>query len=133
MGVADSNAVHGPNARFTHKPIGFYIETVAVSQTGLEMFQHTPGYNFEIVGFEVYAVSVTAAVSLNLLIGSNTVLTTPLVPVAGAGTAGVLLATGVEYGDDDDIVYVQCTTDGSGDVTAANVQIWIRRRAQDAS
>lgn len=133
MGVSDANAVYGDNARFTHKPISFYVETVAVSQTDLELFEHTPGYAFQIIGFEVYAVSVTAAVSLNLLIGSTTVLTTPLVPVAAAGTAGVIVATGVEYGDDDDKIHVQVTTDGSGDVTAANIQIWIRRRAQDVS
>ena len=133
MGVSDANAVFGPNARFTHKPISVYVETVAVSQTDLELFQHTPGYNFEIIGFEVYAVSVTAAVTLNLLIGATSVITPVLTPVAGAGTAAVMKTDGSEYGDDDDIIYIQCTTDGSGDVTAANMQIWIRRRAQDAS
>lgn len=131
MGVSDANAVYGDNARFTHQTIGRHITTVAVSQTGLEQFQHTPGFNFEIIRFSVYAVSVTAAVSLNLLIGATTVLTTPLVPVAGAEADGVLLDTGVEYGSATDIIYVQATTDGSGDVTDADVTIWLRRRAAD--
>lgn len=133
MGVSDANAVYGPNARFTHKPISFYLETIAVSQTGLELFQHTPGYHFEIVGFEVYAVAVTAAASVSLLIGATVAITPVLVPVAGAGTAAVMKTDGSEYGDDDDIIYVQGTTDGSGDITGANFQIWIRRRAQSIS
>ncbi|MCK5651200.1 MAG: hypothetical protein KAJ42_07480 [Gemmatimonadetes bacterium] len=133
MGVSDANAVYGDNARFTHKPISVYVETVAVSQTALELFQHTPGYAFQIVGFTVYAVSVTAVVSLNLLIGSTSVITAVLVPVAAAEAAATIKSDGSEYGADDDIVYIQTTTDGAGDVTGANINIWIRRRAQDVS
>ena len=133
MGVSDANAVYGPNARFTHAPISFYIETVAVSQTGLEQFQFTPGFHFELVRFSVYAVAVTAAVSLSVLIGATVAIDPVLTPVAGAGVDAVIKSDGSEYGDDDDIIYVQCTTDGSGDVTMASCNLWIRRRAASVS
>jgi len=133
MGVSDANAVYGPNARFTHKPISFYNHLTIVSQTGLEIFEHTPGYNFEIVGFEVYAESVVATISFNLLIEAVSVITPVLTPVALAGTAAVMLATGVEYGSATDVIYVQYTSNGTGETGPTNFQIWIRRRAADVT
>lgn len=133
MGVSDANAVYGPNARFTHKALAFYLETIAVSQTDLELFEHTPGYHFEIVGFEVYAVSVTAISTFNLLIQTTSVLSAVLTPVAAAGTKATIKSDGSEYGGVTDKVYIQGTTDGSGDTTAAQFHIWLRRRAASIS
>lgn len=133
MGVSDANAVYGSNARFTHKPISFYLETIAVSQTALEVYEHVPGYHFEIVGFEVYAVSVTATVTFDLKIGTTSVLSAVLTPVAATAAKATIKTDGSEYGDADDVITIQGTTNGTGDATAAQFQIWIRRRAASIS
>lgn len=133
MGVADSNAVYGPDAIFTRQNLSFYIAAIANSQAAVEQWSHTPGYSFQILGFEVYCTGVTANCSIDLLIGTTSVLTAALVPVADIHTPATIKSDGSEYGDDDDIIYVKATTDGTGDLTAANFQLTFRRRAQSIS
>ena len=133
MGVGDNNAVYGPDARFTHKPVSFYVHAVANSQADVEQFEFTPPYNFEIVGFEVYAGSVTATASLDLKIATVSCLSAALTPVAAASAKATINSDGTEYGDADDAVTVHATTNGSGAIGTMNGQIWIRRKAADVS
>jgi hypothetical protein len=129
MGVSDNNAVFGPDAVFTRQNLSFFVPAVAVSQAGLELWTHDPGYPFQILAFEVYCTAVVATAALDLLIESTDAMT-QLTPVANIHTAGVINSDGTEYGDDDEEIKVTTTTNGSGEITAANIQVTIRRRAQ---
>jgi len=133
MGATDANAVVGENARYTHKPMSIYKHLTLQSQTDTEIWQHTPGYNFEIIGFEVYCVADANVTTFNLLITATSVLTAVLDPVAGAAAAGVMKTDGSQYGTAIEIVYIQYTSGVAGVVGEATFQVWIRRRAADVT
>jgi hypothetical protein len=132
MGVADNNAVYGSNAIFTRQNLSFHVPAVANAQTALELWSHTPGFAFQILGLEVYCTAVTAICTIAGKI-KTTVFMSPLTPVAAIHTEATILTTGVEYGDDDEVIYIYVTTDAGGDLTAASFQLTYRRRAQSIS
>jgi len=133
MGVADNNAVYGDNARFTHNTLSIYQHITLISQTALELWTHTPGYAFQIIALEVYCMSLAGTSSFDLHIGAVSALSAVLTPVALIHTAAAINTDGTEYGDDDDIISILYTSDGSGVVNASTFQLTLRRRAQDIS
>lgn len=129
MGVQDANIVDGPEGKVAHRPIPFALDSVGSGETDTVVITHTPGYRFEIVGFEVFAQAVTATASLTVKRGSDVALSASVTPVAGSEVKGTVKASGEQYGDSDDAVSVEVTTDGTGALTGLQGRVLIRKRA----
>jgi hypothetical protein len=103
------------------------IGTSAISQTDLEVDEITPGFNFEIVKVEVYATSVTATASVNVLIGSTTALASVITPTTANVVAGTLATSkAARRGSSTESIIVQYTTNGSGVIVNGKARVWIR-------
>lgn len=103
------------------------IGTSAVSQTALEVDEMIPGFNFEITKVEVYATSVTATASVNVLIGTTTVLTGAVTPTSANVVAGTLATAKADRrGSSTESIIVQYTTNGTGVIVNGKARIWIR-------
>jgi hypothetical protein len=116
-----------PRSFVARTPIPVHIVT-AINQTNTVAASLIPGYRFEVVRVEVYASAVTAAVTADVRIGSTSVLTGAVTPVAGSVVEGTLVATrsgrrSVNLTDALNVVY---TTNGSGAATNLRVTVWVR-------
>lgn len=106
--------------------VDFTIVT-AVSQAGVLFGQITPGYRYQVTAVKVFAVTVTATISVDVQINGTTVLTGNVTPVAGAETAGTLSATlSARRGTSTNPLQVKLTTNGSGAATNLSVMVYIR-------
>jgi len=131
MSVTDANVVEGSDGRLSHKPIFCHRASVGNAQADVEQHAHNPGYNYEVVGVEVYATGVTAAASVDVKVGGTSVLSSAITPVAGSEVKGTVLTTGEQFGAADDDITIHATTDGGGDITNLDARVWYRRRARD--
>lgn len=109
------------------KCITLHIGTTATSQTGKKTDGTIPGFAFEVTRVEVNALTVTATISVDVQIGTTSVLTGAITPVAATPTAGTLSSTlASTRGDATEAINVLYTSNGSGAATNAVVRIWVR-------
>lgn len=126
MAVKDIN-VSRTSANFAKELIRLQIGATATGQTGKQPDGVIPGFAFEIVKVEVNALTVTATISVDVLIGSTSCLTGAVTPVAATPTAGTLSSTlANKRGTATEAINVQYTSNGSGAMTNGIVSVWIR-------
>lgn len=90
----------------------------AVSQAGVKAASIKPGYAFEIVGVDVYALGVTAIISADAKISGVSVLTGVVTPVAATIVPGTLVSSVAgRRGSATDTIDVHYTTNGTGAAT----------------
>lgn len=124
MAVTDGK-IH-PNAKHALIPIVCNI-TTAVTQTGTKALGIVPGFKFEVVRHEVWASGVTATISTDVKIGTRSVLTGAVTPVAGTATKGTLAASRLtRRGSATDQINFEYTTNGTGAAVNLKVTVWVR-------
>ena len=125
MAVKDINMLK--TAHTPKKCITLALGTSATSQTGKRTDAATPGFAFEVTKVEVYALTVTAVITVDVQIGTTSVLTAVVTPVADTPTAGTLSSTLANIrGSSTDIISLKYTSDGAGAATNARARVWIR-------
>lgn len=125
MSVTDRNI--DKNARFARECINLELGASAISQTGKQTDSVVPGFAFEIVRVEVYALTVTATISADVQIQGATALASAVTPVADTPTAGTLAATlAAKRGSATDAIQLKYTSNGSGAATNLRARVWIR-------
>lgn len=104
------------------------IGTSAISQAGKRTGLTTVAYPFQVVSVEAYALTVTATISFDVQIGSTSVLSAAITPVADTATAGVLSATTANTRSSaaNAVLSLKYTSNGSGAATNGYVNVWIR-------
>lgn len=101
--------------------------TTAINQTATVALGVIPGFRGEVVKVEVWASAVTATISADVAIGSTSVLTAAVTPVAGTATAGTLATTrSTRQFLATDQLNIKYTTNGSGAATNLKVTVWVR-------
>lgn len=124
MAVTD-NKIH-PDAKLAWKCVSAPIVS-ATSQADLKEGGFKPGFAFEVERVEVYAKTVTATISVDVKIGTTSVLSAAITPVADTPTAGTVSTTVANRrGAATDTVFVHYTSNGTGAVTKCTVYVWIR-------
>lgn len=125
MAVKDSNIL--PTAKVALECLTLIIGTTSTSQSDIEVDEVTPAFDFEVERVEVYATAVTATASVDVKIGTTSVLSSAVTPVAGTATAGTLSSTLANIrGSSSDLVRLHYTTNGTGVITNGRVRVWIR-------
>lgn len=125
MAISDRNI--DKNAKFARALVQLELGTSAISQTGKQTDSHVPGYAFEIVRVEVYALTVTATITADVHIQGATALASVVTPVADTPTAATLAATlAAKRGSATDAIQLKYTSNGSGAATNLRVRVWIR-------
>lgn len=102
----------------------------AVSLTGLFLDKHTIPFAFEVRRVAFYSRVIAGSVSLDVVIGTQSVLASALTPT-GSATEDVptLNATLANLrGAANAVLGIKVTTDGTGAVTNGHFKIWIRPR-----
>lgn len=116
-----------PNGGTVKECITMQLGTTAISQTGKQTDGFTPGYAFKVVKVEAYALTVTATISVDVQIGSTSVLASAITPVANTPTAGTLSSTVASLiGQSTSVIALKYTSNGSGAATNGVVRVWIR-------
>lgn len=116
-----------PAGNVAKKCLPLVLGTTAISQTGKRTDAITPGFPFKVVKVEVYALTVTATISVDVQIGSTSVLSSVVTPVADTPTAGTLSSTVANLiGSSTSIISLKYTSNGSGAATNCVVRVWIR-------
>lgn len=124
MAVTD-NKVH-KDAKLSWKCIGLPLVS-AVGQTDLKEGGIKPGFAFEVERVEVYAKTVAATISVDVKIGTTSVLSAAITPVADTPTAGSLASAVASIrGSATDTIFLHYTSNGTGAVTKCTVYVWIR-------
>ena len=125
MAVKDRNVL--PTSNIGLECIRLAIGTTATGQTAKVPDSVTPGYAFQVVKVEVNALTVTATISVDVLIGSTSALASAVTPVAATPTAGTLSTTLANLkGSSTAILKAAYTSNGTGAATNAFVTVWIR-------
>lgn len=125
MSVTDRK-VH-PSAKVALQPVLLAIGTTATSQSAKRTHAVTPGFDFVVEKVEVYALTVTATISVDVHIGTTSVLASTITPVADTPTAGTLSATlSARRGTSTGVLGVKYTSNGTGAATNGYVIVWIR-------
>lgn len=125
MGVGTRNIdkASAVGLEFVQLPLG----TTAVSQTATLAYAFKPGYAFTVASVQVYAAAVTATATVDVQIGTTSVLTGQITPVAATVVAGTLSSTKANIvGGAADTISLKYTTNGTGAVTAGTVTVAIR-------
>lgn len=116
-----------PNGKVVLKCVDLHIGTTATSQTALLTDAATPGFPFKVVAVEAMSTAVTATISVDVQIGSTSVLNAAITPVANTPTAGVLSPTTANLiGSATGILKLKYTSNGTGAATNMRVRVWIR-------
>jgi len=116
-----------PNADFAKESMTLLLGTTATGQTAKRVDAYTPGFAFKVVKVEVYALTVTATISVDVQIGSTSVLSSAVTPVADTPTAGTLSSTTASLiGSATSVISLKYTSNGTGAATACYARIWIR-------
>lgn len=124
MSVTDAK-MH-PKAKTNLKPVVVPI-TTAINQTDTKALGLIPGFKFEVERVEVWASAVTATISVDVKIGTVSVLTGVITPVAGAATLGTLVSVrDTKRGSATSQLNVEYTTNGTGAATNLRVTVWLR-------
>lgn len=111
----------------TWKCVDLGLGTTATGQTALETDSVIPGFDFEVERVSVYCTATAATISANVLIGSTSVLTGAITPVAGTDTPGTLSTTiANRRGSSTDAINLVYTSNGTGSATNGRVRVWIR-------
>jgi hypothetical protein len=114
-------------AKTPWKCIDLSIGTTATSQTAKRTDAVTPGFPFKVEAVEVYALTVTATISVDVQIGSTSVLSSAVTPVADTPTAGTLSSTASNLiGSSSGVLSLKYTSNGSGAATNCRARVWIR-------
>jgi hypothetical protein len=114
------------NANVARDHIAFEVATV-VSLTDAKVGAYKPGFAFQVVGVQVFARTVTATISVQVKIGTVSVLTGAVTPVAATLTEGTLSGTLANVrGSKSDTIFVELTTNASGAATNLGVVVIIR-------
>lgn len=125
MSVTDNKI--NQSAKVALECIRLALGTTATGQTGKQTDGVVPGYAFQVVKVEVNALTVTATISVDCLIGSTSVLTGAITPVAATPTAGTLSSTLANVrGTATEAINVQYTSNGTGAATNGYLSVWIR-------
>jgi len=125
MSITDSKISRG--GKTSWKCIALHLGTTATGQTAKKPDGVVPGFAFQVMRVEVNALTVTATISVDVTIGTVSVLTGAITPVAATPTAGTLSTTLTNLrGDATEAINVTYTTNGSGAATNAIVRVWIR-------
>lgn len=108
-----------------HLPVSI---PTAVSLAGVQVWGFTPGYRFIVQSVRSFARTVTATISFNVRIGTQTCMASATnVPVADTDTNHALSATGTDLrGLDTERLNITLTTDGTGAATNLTVTITLR-------
>lgn len=116
-----------PAGKIALKCLKLSLGTSAVSQTALLSDAVTPAFPFKVERVEVMATAVTATISVDVQIGSTSVLSAAITPVANTPTAGTLSATTANrIGSATGILKLKYTSNGAGAATALHAYVWIR-------
>ena len=130
MAVKDINILKGAN--FAKECIRLQVGTTATSQTATVADAIVLPYACEVVSVDVNALTVTATITVDVLIGATSVLASQVTPVAATPTAGTLSSTlANKRGAAGEILKAAYTSDGTGAATNGLVSIWIRPLPQD--
>lgn len=106
--------------------VDFTIVT-STSQAGVKFGQVTPGYRFKVTKVSVFAVTVTATISVDVQINGTSVLSSAITPTAGNEVAGTLSSTLANLlGTASNPLQVFLTTNGTGAATNLSVMVYIR-------
>lgn len=125
MSIRDRNI--SKSAKTALRPVRLVLGTTATGQTAKRTDAVTPGYAFVVDSVEAYALTVTATISVDVQIGTTSVLSSAITPVADTPTAGTLTTTAASLiGDSDDVLSLKYTSNGTGAATNAVVTVWIR-------
>jgi hypothetical protein len=125
MSVKDLNVQKLAN--FAKECLRLQVGTTAISQTAKVPDSMTLPYACEIVAVEVNALTVTATITVDVLIGATSALASVITPVAATPTAGSLSTTlANKRGAAGEVLKAAYTSNGSGAATNAVVSIWIR-------
>lgn len=127
MAVADRKIAKG--AATPLKAVRLQIGTTATGQTAKKTDGVTIPFDFIVTKVEVNALTVTSTISVDAKIGSTSVLTGRVTPVAATPTAGTLSTTVANTkGASGAVLSCDYTSDGTGAATNAVVTVWIRPR-----
>jgi hypothetical protein len=103
------------------------LGTSAVSQTAKRTDAITIPYAFQIVSVEAYCLTTAATITFDVQIGTTSVLSAVITPVADTPTAGTLSATTAStQGAANTVLNLKYTSNGAGAATNAFVSVWIR-------
>lgn len=116
-----------PQGNVVKECLSFALGTTATGQTAKRTDAMTVGYPFKIVRVEAYALTVTATISVDVQIGSTSVLASAITPVADTPTAGTLSATPANLiGSATGVLGLKYTSNGTGAATNGFVNVWVR-------
>ena len=125
MAVKDINIQQ--RANFAKECLRLQVGTTAISQTAKVPDAVTLPYACEVVAVEVNALTVTATITVDVLIGATSVLASAVTPVAATPTAGTLSSTlANKRGAAGEILKVAYTSNDTGAATNALASVWIR-------
>lgn len=115
-----------PGAAVALTPIVCSI-TTATSQTGRVSLATIPGFNGQVEKVEAWATAVTAAITVDVAVGSTSVLSAAITPVADTVTAGTLSSTitACRFTSTDQLNF-KYTTDSAGAATNLKITVWVR-------
>lgn len=119
-------------AKVVEKTITFQVDEVGNGVSAATRGQFKPGFAFEVVGVQCFARDVTAQASVDVQIGSTSVLSAAIdLDATGDATRadGTLSATlASRRGSASDVISVKPTTDGGGDISDLTVYVTLRAR-----
>lgn len=127
MAVKDRNVEKDANVAL--ECITLELGTTATGQSALLTDAVVPGYDFLVTKVEAFATSVTAAITMDVLIGTVSVLASAITPVANTVVAGTLAtAYTARQGTSTGEIRLRYTSDGTGAAVRGKVRVWIRPR-----
>lgn len=105
----DLGAVGAATKEFSYGP-----EDHGASVADLELLEHTPGIDFELMRFEAYMRTSTNAVTVDLKKNGVSVLAAPIALVDATAVKGLFATAALRNGDADDVITVHVTTIAAG-------------------
>lgn len=125
MAIKDRNI--DKTAAFAKECVRLQLGTTATGQTAKLADAVTPGFAFEIVKVEAWALTVTAAITVDVQIAGTSALAASITPVAATPTAGTISTTlANKRGSATEAIQLKYTSDGTGAATNGVVAVWIR-------
>lgn len=116
------------NAGFARESIQLALGTSATSQTAKLVDSVTIPYPFQVLSVEAWALTVTSTMTFDVQIGTTSVLSAQVTPVAATKTAATLSTTvaNTQNTTSTGALSLLYTSGGSGAATNAFVTVWIR-------
>lgn len=116
-----------PDAHLADKIWQAVRDTIGASETDLKIGIHRPGYRFRVLGVEVFCSALTGTVSVDVKIGTVSVLNAVITPTAGARVAGTLAtALASRVGSSTEDINVEVTTAATSSLDDVNVTVVTR-------